>query len=81
MNQTTTDARDQLAGWAPNAQLLEFARALYDEAEFSQIRHLLLFFEKPYNWHREYAAWVDAGKPVNAGDNGWAVFLEGLNEL
>ena len=75
-----SELRDKLAGWGPHRELLEFACALDSAGELPTQYDMLLFFEKPWNWHAEYAAWEAAGKPTSDSNDGWEAFTAAVAE-
>lgn len=74
------EARRELAALQPGARLLEFLAALESAGEVRLTSEISSFFEKPYNYAREYVAWMDAGRPMDYSEDGWDEFLNKLNE-
>ena len=77
---TYADIRDKMTGWGPSRELLKFACALSDAQGLRDLADMLLFFEKPWNWHAEYAAWEAAGKPTDNSNDGWEAFTAAVAE-
>lgn len=65
--------------WTVTDNLLNFARSLQEADAFGgEISNVLDFFEKPWKQENEYVAWVEAGKPTDDSEDGWAKFSEAV---
>jgi hypothetical protein len=55
--------------WTDQAEVQSFAQVLADAGSFDgrstkeTIGNVLHYFEKPWNWSAERAAWIAAGRP------------------
>jgi hypothetical protein len=68
---------------APGDEFLQFIRALVEtgalrEGGWERYSAFVYFLEKPWKWAGEYAAWVEAGRPMDDSEPGWEQFWTGI---
>ena len=65
--------------WFDNAMVLrDFATAMVEAGVTEDTSPIL---HKPYRFTSEYSIWKSAGYPASEDDEGWEVFIQGLNNL
>jgi hypothetical protein len=63
------------------AEVVVFGHVLVTTNELDDARSVLDYFEKPHKWQPEYELWIEAGRPREASDAGWAQFTHNLQWL
>jgi hypothetical protein len=63
---------------APHPDLLAFGIALElaGALGYMSVPRVFEFFEKPWSWADEFETWLQAGRPMDYADPGWATFAD-----
>jgi len=73
----TTAARLRAKAELQDIGITLAALGFIEAMDFQNVGAVVEFLEKPWKWRREYASWIDFGRPA-ADDPSWALWHEGL---